>query len=536
MVEQRSRWVAMAAVVAAIAGLLSAGCGRLEEADYPHYEYVPPKPPTAEELAAEQRAREQAAAENREILIGADDDEYADTDPSALTQWRSVLEPHGTWVDDPVYGTVWVPSKEEVGDDFQPYVTAGHWTYSEETDYVWVSHYSWGWVPFHYGRWVYLPNHGWAWIPGRRYAGAWVTWRVGPAGYGYVGWAPMAPTWYWYNGVAVGWSFGFYRPYDYYVYCPHTHLYHPTVVTHVVRGPAARVHHERTRDYVPAAPAVGGGDRVIANPTVGGGSRVVAQPSVGGGRVVASPVVAKGPRPDELGSSHAVVVPPPASDQGIARAQAFAVPRTAVAAGAAPPAHWRSVAPAATAPSNALVRQPATAASIPREALSAAREPAVRSGPALREPSAASSALRASPSSSPLPPYRAAPRPESFRSPSAIVGPRSTPTVSARPSSPSPAMRSTPRITSTPSWSSSPTMRSPAPAIRSTPRITSTPSPAIRSTPRIGSSPSFRSTPAVRSSPTIRAPAVRSAPAMRSPSTSFKAASPAIRSLGTRKR
>ena len=36
-----------------------------------------------------------------------------------------------------------------------PYVTAGHWTYAEDTSWVWVSDYDWGWVPFHYGRWVW---------------------------------------------------------------------------------------------------------------------------------------------------------------------------------------------------------------------------------------------------------------------------------------------------------------------------------------------------------------------------------------------
>src|SRR5262249_50871646 len=157
------------------------------EPEYPQqYQYVAPPPPSAAELAAQQQARQQAAAESREILIGADGDEYSDTDPSALTDFKPALDGHGAWVEDASYGTVWVPATEEVGADFQPYVTAGHWTYSEGTDYVWVSDYSWGWGPFHYGRWVLLPGHGWAWIPGRHYAGAWVTWRVGPAGYGYV--------------------------------------------------------------------------------------------------------------------------------------------------------------------------------------------------------------------------------------------------------------------------------------------------------------------------------------------------------------
>ena len=103
-------------------------------------------------------------------------DAYSDTDPSALTDFHSALDPYGSWVDDPEYGTIWQPSPDVVGEGFAPYETAGHWSYGD--DYVWVSEYSWGWAPFHYGRWVYATN-GWGWIPGRQYAGAWTTWRTG---------------------------------------------------------------------------------------------------------------------------------------------------------------------------------------------------------------------------------------------------------------------------------------------------------------------------------------------------------------------
>ncbi|HVH44828.1 MAG TPA: DUF6600 domain-containing protein, partial [Labilithrix sp.] len=361
MFERSSRWItSLGAAMVAGVGLLSAGCGAYEpEPEHPQrYSYVAPAPPTAAELAAEQQAREQAAAESREIVVGADDDEYSDTDPSALTEFKPALDGHGAWVDDGTYGTVWVPARDEVGADFQPYVTAGHWTYSDATDYVWVSDYSWGWAPFHYGRWVLLPGHGWAWIPGRRYAGAWVTWRLGPAGYGYVGWAPAPPIWYWNQGVAYGWSFGFYDHHHHYVYCPRTSVYHPEVATHVVRGPAAREHDGRTQDYVPARPSVGD-ERVVANPSVdGAGDRVVARPSVGGERVVANPGVgepqrtpatpvvgARGPRPDELGVKQETVLAPPASNQGLGRARALAEPSTAVALGAAAPAHLRPAPP-----------------------------------------------------------------------------------------------------------------------------------------------------------------------------------------------
>ena len=130
----------------------------------------------------------------------ASGDAYDDNDPAALNDFHPALDSHGQWVDDPTYGTVWVPAAAEVGPDFTPYQTAGHWAY-DGNDYVWVSDYDWGWAPFHYGRWVYA-DRGWAWIPGREYRGAWVNWGADD-GYGYVGWYPMGPTFLWRGGVAV---------------------------------------------------------------------------------------------------------------------------------------------------------------------------------------------------------------------------------------------------------------------------------------------------------------------------------------------
>jgi hypothetical protein len=220
------------ALAVTVMGLFSTGCGAnpAYEPDYPQGYPPPPPPLSSEELAARQQAQAQLDAQARATQeIGAEGDEYADTDPSALTEFRTTLDGHGAWVDDPTYGTVWVPAASEVGTDFQPYVTAGHWTYAEDTSWVWVSDYDWGWAPFHYGRWVYLPGNGWSWIPGRRYAGAWVVWRTGPVDYGYIGWAPAPPSWYWYRGAAVGWSFGFYSHHHHYVDCAQDYVYHDHV-------------------------------------------------------------------------------------------------------------------------------------------------------------------------------------------------------------------------------------------------------------------------------------------------------------------
>jgi len=85
------------------------------------------------------------------------------------------------------------------------------------TDYgnTWVSDYSWGWAPFHYGRWYYDDYYGWTWIPGYEWAPAWVVWRSGG---GYYGWAPMAP------GINI--SININIPGIYWTFLPHTHMYH----------------------------------------------------------------------------------------------------------------------------------------------------------------------------------------------------------------------------------------------------------------------------------------------------------------------
>jgi hypothetical protein len=114
------------------------------------------------------------------------DDGY---DPQAYAQFQDTLAPYGDWVDEDLYGRVWQPSLDVVGQDFSPYATGGQWTLTEY-GWTWISDFDWGWAPFHYGRWLVVADRGWCWLPGTLWGPGWVTWR---AGGGYVGWAPLPP-------------------------------------------------------------------------------------------------------------------------------------------------------------------------------------------------------------------------------------------------------------------------------------------------------------------------------------------------------
>src|SRR6185437_12586153 len=132
----------------------------------------------------------------------------------------------------------------------------------------------------------------------------WVSWRVGEPGFGYIGWGPLAPSWYWRDGVAydIGWAVG--NPY---VFCGVGDFFAPSLHGRTLAGPQVGVVAGRTHVYQ--------GGRTPAHPTVG-------------------------PTPSKYG-----LAPPPgpalASTPGIARARAFARPSTAMAFGAHAPAYAR---------------------------------------------------------------------------------------------------------------------------------------------------------------------------------------------------
>jgi hypothetical protein len=117
----------------------------------------------------------------------------------SMEAFDAALTPYGEWVAVGRFGRAWRPFRTIVGIDFQPYLTGGHWVY---TDYGWTfeSDYDWGWAPFHYGRWMMDDYYGWVWIPDTVWGPSWVDWRFGG---GYVGWAPLPPA-----GFSISFAFG----------------------------------------------------------------------------------------------------------------------------------------------------------------------------------------------------------------------------------------------------------------------------------------------------------------------------------------
>jgi hypothetical protein len=106
------------------------------------------------------------------------------------------LDENGDWRDDSNYGHVWYPNRVAAG--WAPYHD-GHWDWIAPWGWTWVDDSSWGYAPFHYGRWVSVGGR-WGWIAGRVavspvYAPALVVF-IGGGGVGFggnVGWFPLGP-------------------------------------------------------------------------------------------------------------------------------------------------------------------------------------------------------------------------------------------------------------------------------------------------------------------------------------------------------
>jgi hypothetical protein len=225
--------------------------------------YDPPPADFQSEPEAPARAPDAATYVEDAQVEPEDDAEYVDEAEGqqlAVRKFSPYLEPYGHWVEDPVYGRVWVPRRNVVGRDFAPYSSGGHWELTADDEWLWVSDYPFGWVTFHYGRWAWLSGGAsWGWVPGYRYAPAWVDFRVGAAGY--VGWGPLAPYSVWRRGAYV--SLGVVRPVPY-IFVPSTYVFSRSMPRYVVRDPhRVRSIAAQTYRYRPYRAA---GDRWVRSP------------------------------------------------------------------------------------------------------------------------------------------------------------------------------------------------------------------------------------------------------------------------------
>ena len=137
---------------------------------------------------------------------------YVSTAPPEVSYFYDDLSPYGTWVQLDGVGWCWQPRVVVINRSWQPYCDSGHWVFTD-AGWFWQSDYSWGWAPFHYGRWQLHERCGWVWTPDRVWGPAWVTWRYEGD---HCGWAPLPPhadfdvhLGYRFNGVAVAASFDF---------------------------------------------------------------------------------------------------------------------------------------------------------------------------------------------------------------------------------------------------------------------------------------------------------------------------------------
>jgi hypothetical protein len=103
-----------------------------------------------------------------------------------ISFFYDVLAPYGNWI--LIDGDwCWQPNAGLVSADWAPYSSQGRWVFTD-WGWCWVSDYTWGWAPFHYGRWFRDGRYGWCWWPDNEWGPAWVTWRFNDD---YWGWAPL---------------------------------------------------------------------------------------------------------------------------------------------------------------------------------------------------------------------------------------------------------------------------------------------------------------------------------------------------------
>jgi len=162
----------------------------------PVYDYAPP-PDTTAPVAQPQPAPEPVQAVYYENMPSAP---VVVTETPTVSFFYESLLPYGTWVELPSYGWVWRPTVAR-DPSWRPYLSNGGWIWTDH-GWFWQSNYSWGWAPFHYGRWAFDGRFGWVWLPDTTWGPAWVNWRHSES---HVGWAPLPPAAHFEAGI--GFSF-----------------------------------------------------------------------------------------------------------------------------------------------------------------------------------------------------------------------------------------------------------------------------------------------------------------------------------------
>lgn len=84
--------------------------------------------------------------------------------PEANNPAWNDLDANGSWYNVPGQGEVWSPY-DASDSSFDPYGN-GYWMYTPRFGYIWVSGYSWGYMPYQCGAWNFFDDFGWGWAPG----------------------------------------------------------------------------------------------------------------------------------------------------------------------------------------------------------------------------------------------------------------------------------------------------------------------------------------------------------------------------------
>jgi len=173
----------------------------------------------------------------------------ADAPPVVNNYYYGSLDPYGDWIYDSSHGWVWRPTVATVDVSWRPYRQGGRWIYSD-VGWYWHSYYSWGWAPFHYGRWHRSGLHGWCWVPGYTWSPAWVMWRYNDL---HCGWAPLPPgcdyvfgVGYMWHGSRVSLGFHFGLGHSHFTYCDYAYLRHRRLHRHHVPDTNVAVIHNET--------------------------------------------------------------------------------------------------------------------------------------------------------------------------------------------------------------------------------------------------------------------------------------------------